>query len=111
MKESEPTTIVTRASDEEIWSYVQEISRPHFQACPVCGFTEGQWYGFEREDRAVVYRRRKCGICKCIYRGATLVSAFGDVDTWEAKWLLSWAPFRESWLKERQHMDVKKPEV
>lgn len=104
MSRNKSGTDVTIASATEIWSYVQETSRPEFHACPNCGAIEGQWYGFERIDRARVYRRRKCLKCKRIYRGAGIVSAIGDLDTWEAKWLLRWQSFREAWLQGRREV-------
>ena len=84
--------------DEDVWGYVQEPGRPQFKVCPSCGDTAGVWHGFRRISKAVVLRKRKCRKCGHIYTAARLESAYGEVDMWEAKWLLRWEPFYAEWL-------------
>ena len=102
MKESEKEgTGAVWLEDAEVWEYVQEPGRPKFQACPSCGETNGVWYGFQRISRARMVRKRKCEHCGKVYSAAHFESVYGEVDTWEAKWLLRWEPYYDEWIAEQ----------
>lgn len=86
-------------STTEMWAHVQETKPPHFLPCPNCGGNAGQWVRVVRVDRATVAREKRCKNCETLYLGAKVTSDYGDYDTWEAEWLLSWRPFYKNWLK------------
>ena len=92
-------------TDKDVWGYVQETSRPQFRSCPSCGSTLGHWHGFYRLNKATVFRKKKCRHCGRAYRAARLDSAFGEVEAWEARWLLRWKEFHEEWLKKQHATD------
>lgn len=82
-----------------ILEYLQDQGRPVFQPCTSCGNSEGVWWGFYRLNRATVVRRKRCQHCKRVYNAARLDSRLGEVDNWEARFLLHHQKFYKEWLK------------
>ena len=89
-------------TDDEFWAAIQERGRPSFTSCPNCDNASGTWVGFHRIDEGIVDRRRRCSRCGRIYHAARFISEFGEIDDWEACFLLSWEPFYKDWLAEQE---------